>query len=471
MKNNFTELTRSMMAAVVQIYADGYTGDDIQSILNPRLGDLKSWSGSGFFIKSDYGDDIMVTNAHVVQNAKSIHIMSMLTSKETFQVQVIGIVNNQEPDVAILRFKKGEFKRFTQLAKTSVPHLSLRKDDDISRGTELKAIGYPMGMSEPNITGGELTNFMSGTKTSAEKYVTDAAINPGNSGGPAIDRNGDVIGINTSILKNSDNIGFVTPSMFIEIILHNIFKKNAICFSSLAGNFQKNSDPIAKKFNMKNNNGLIINSFDKSGFLEKIGAKEEDVVLALDGRYIDRHGLYLEKEYYHRKNIFDTFKLIKIGNVASLTIWRDGEESVLKGKTIPRPVKKIISMPVIEERKFIEVWGMTVQILSFDIFEVFNIINDYVFYQLMQNYDEFRERLVVTHIKKESPAYLQNWQIGETLKTVNGVAIESMKQLIKSFHDESKNYKIKSDSGMLGIFEGRDLNQKVKIKNPSFFLK
>ena len=50
MDNSFTNLTRSKMAAVVQIYVEGYFGEEVKSILNPRLGDLKEWTGSGFFI-------------------------------------------------------------------------------------------------------------------------------------------------------------------------------------------------------------------------------------------------------------------------------------------------------------------------------------------------------------------------------------------------------------------------------------
>lgn len=106
MENDFIELTRNKMAAVVQIYVEGYLGEEVKSILKPRLGDLKQWTGSGFFIKCSYGDDIIITNAHVVRNAKSIEIMSMLTSQEHFEAELLGIVKNQEPDVAIIKLKK-----------------------------------------------------------------------------------------------------------------------------------------------------------------------------------------------------------------------------------------------------------------------------------------------------------------------------------------------------------------------------
>jgi len=469
--NLFSDRTREIMPAVVQIHADGYNGEDIESILNPRLGNLKTWSGSGFFINCVFGKDIIVTNAHVVRNAKSLRIMSMLTSEETFEAEIIGIVKNQEPDVAILRLKAGELERFNELASCEIPYLNLSKSENITRGTELKAIGYPAGMSEPNITGGEISNFVSGNRIIAEKYVTDAAINPGNSGGPAVDRSGNVVGINTSILRNAKNIGFITPYMFIEIILLNIFEKSAICFSDIGGTFQKNSKEIAEFLEMKESRGILVRSVERSGFLESVGAREEDVILSLNDKNIDRHGLLLDKYHHHRKNVFDAFKLLPIGEVAKLAVWREGRKLNVEGPTLENPIKKLLSIPIIEERKFIEIWGMTIQILSCEIFESFGAYNEHLFYQLIQDYDDYKERLVVTHVNRQSTAYLQYWAIGETIKTVNSIPVVSMVHLIEVLQNGSGLFKLKSDSGNLGVFRGSELNQHLQLENPFSHLK
>lgn len=333
---NFTELTRTKMDAVVQIYAEGFAGDEVKSILNPRLGDLKDWSGSGFFVESTYGEGIIITNAHVAKNAKSLEIMTMLTSEETFQVEVVGLVKNQEPDIAVLKLKDGEFERLKSMvtAKSKcIPHLALRNDPIVTRGTQIKAIGYPMGMTEPNITGGEITNFMSGERMIAEKYVTDAAINPGNSGGPAIDENGEVIGINTSIYEDAENIGFITPSTFIKIILKNIFENNSVNFSDIGGSFQKNSPEAAKALGMSEAKGLIVRSIEKGGFLEQAKVLPEDVLISLKyenhqgervHESLDRHGILISEDHYHRRNLFDVFKLIPNDKEVTLEIWRKG---------------------------------------------------------------------------------------------------------------------------------------------------
>lgn len=483
MANNFTELTRKKMDAVVQIYAEGFAGEEVKSILNPRLGDLKDWSGSGFFVDTSYGEGIIITNAHVAKNAKSLEIMTMLTSEETFQVEVVGLVKNQEPDIAVLKLKEGELERLKSMVSSqnkSIPHLSLRKNLGVTRGTEIKAIGYPMGMTEPNITGGEITNFMSGERMIAEKYVTDAAINPGNSGGPAIDENGEVIGINTSIYQDAENIGFITPSTFIDIILTNIFENKSVHFSDIGGSFQKNSPEAAKALKMRNTTGLIVRSLDREGFLESAQVKLEDVILSLTYEnpqgetvtdQIDRHGILISEDHYHRRNIFDVFKLTPLGSNISLEVWRNGETITLNGKARCLKLRNIESNPIIEEREFIDAWGLTIQVLSFEILESFNLTDTYWFYQILEKFNSEKTRLVVTHVEKDSPAYHQEWRPGEIIEKIDGTSLEGLSHLLEILKEKRDLYKLTSESGTLGHFKGSSLKKNLKLLNPTYFLK
>lgn len=459
------------MAAVVQIYVEGYVSEDVKSILNPRLGDIEEWTGSGFFVKCPYGDDIIITNAHVVRNAKSIEIMSMLTSEERFDAQLVGIVKKQEPDIAIIKLKRGVFEKFSNTAKSKIPHLSLRDNSKITRGTRLKAIGYPMGMSEPNITAGEITNFVSGDSLTSEKYVTDAAINPGNSGGPAIDHEGKVIGINTSIYKNADNIGFITPSSFIKIFLKNIFENDGVCFSEIGGHFQKNSPDISLHLQTKNTDGVIVTYIYKGGSLDQATIKEEDIILGLNGKMIDRHGIFKGESFYQRRNIFDVFKLIPIGEKIEFRILRESKEISLKSKAQANPKTKIESKYTINDRKFLDIWGMTVQVLSYDIIEAFNLIDRTILYQIFKNFDENKERLVITHIEKESPAYRQEWSIGEIITSLNGDKITGMQHLLELIKESHDILKMKTELGTIGFFNNNLSNNNLKLKDPSMFLK
>lgn len=462
---------KDKMAAVVQIYATGYVGEEVKSILNPRIGDLSEWSGSGFFVQCPYGDDIIVTNAHVVRNARTIEIMTMLSSEETFEAELVGLVKNQDPDIAIIRLKKGELKRFKIMASGEIPYLELKKDKNIIRGTKLKAIGYPIGMTEPNITGGEITNFASGDRLRTARYVTNAAINPGNSGGPAIDENSEVIGINTAIVQDAENIGFITPSNFIEIILQNIFEYNSTCFSDIGGDFQKNSSEVSLHLGMPNANGVIVTSVESEGFLEDAGVQKGDVILDLNGQEIDRHGIFLKDSYHHRRNIFEEFKLIPMNSDVRVSVWRDREKIQLKGQAKAFREKRIRSRPVIEEREFLDVWGMTLQPLSYEILEAFSLIDLISFYQLLKNFDENKERIVITHLEKDGAAYAQEWSIGEVLKSVNGEDVVDLKHLVKILQNDVEVFRIESELGSVGFFKKKGAQEVIKLLNPSKFLK
>lgn len=468
MKNDFIELTRKKMISVVQVYVEGYFGEEVKSILNPRIGNLKEWTGSGFFVENNYKEGLIVTNAHVVKNAKTIEIMSMLTSEEKFGAELVGIVKNHEPDIAVIKIKDDELKKFKECAQIEIPSLRLRTLDEISRGTSLKAIGYPMGMSEPNITGGEITNFISGDRVASEKYVTDAAINPGNSGGPAIDEDGNVIGVNTSIFRDAENIGFITPSTFVSIILKNIFENNAICFTEIGGNFQKNSDIVSKNLGMTEANGIIVSSVENDGLLDKAGIIKEDVILGLNGKKIDRHGIFFSKGHFRRKNIFDVLKLIPIGQEISFSIRRGKKEKEVKVNTSSFPIQKTESKSIISERKFLDVWGMTVQVLSYEIIESFNIIDTQTFYDLLKRFDPGLERLIVTHIKKESSSYLQEWSIGEVLDTFNEEKINGMEHFLKMISSANGVAKIRTEFGTIGFFDCPIYEP--KLQEPSMFL-
>lgn len=474
MSEEFTKLTRSLMASVVQILVEGHVGEDVKSILNPRIGDLKDWSGSGFFIKNSYGEDIIITNTHVVKNAQSVEIMTMLTSEERFEAEIVGIIKGQEPDVAVIRLKKGELERFKSLASGPIPALELKDDPrEVVRGTEIRAIGYPMGMSEPNITAGEITNFMSGDRFNSEKYVTDAAINPGNSGGPSIDAGGKVIGINTSIIQDADNIGFLTPFPYIQIFLKNLFENNSVEFAEIGGSFQKNSLDFANAIKMEDPKGIIVSSIEKKGFLECIGIEKEDIIIGFNGHPLDRHGIFIEEHQYHRRNVFDEFKLIPIGQEVTLDIWRKGESISLSGPVMQAPKKKILANPIINERCFLSLWGMTIQILSYEIVEAFNLIDPITFYQILKRYDEDKERIIVTHLEKQGEAYNQEWSIGEVITHVNDSPISGIKQFIKVLKEnkDSEFIKLKTEIGTVGHFPGKEQFPDLSYQKPQDFLK
>lgn len=429
-KNNLTDVAREMMNGVVQIQVEGYIEEDIQSVMNPAIKIPGVWLGSGFFVKYNGLEGYIVTNAHVVRNANKIEVSSMLTSEERFEAELVGLVKKLEPDVALIKLTSRELQRFKTLAVRDIEYLELWQGASPARGEEIKAIGYPMGMVEPNMSGGEITNFISGSEYTTERFVTNAAINPGNSGGPSVSKNGKVVGLNTAVMIDAENIGFITPAGFVKIIIENLLKQNEPHFAGMGGKLQKNSDhfnPLLKQSEAK---GLIVAQVMANGFLEAAGIQARDVILSINGVEFDRHGIVIGKEgHFRHKNNYDVMKLIPIGDDVEVVYFRDGETRTTSAKAMRNPEKGVISRPIIDERKYIEVFGMIVQELSYEIIEAMRQTDVNAQIDMIQTIEQEKPMLAVTHIHQGTQADEIEWPIGELIVKANEEEVHTLGQL------------------------------------------
>ena len=453
-KNSLSDVARNMMSGVVQIHVEGNLEEDIQSVMNPAFKIPGMWAGSGFFVQHNKLEGHIVTNAHVVRNAVKIEVSSMLTSEERFEAEVVGLVKTLEPDVALVKLTDKELLRFRMLAIRDIEYLELRECSSPSRGEEIKAIGYPMGMVEPNISGGEITNFISGSEYTTERFVTDAAINPGNSGGPSVNEDGKVVGLNTAIMMNADNIGFITPAGFVKIILENLLQLHEPHFAGIGGKLQKNADnfnPLLKQSTAK---GVIVDKVKPGGFLEAANIQKRDVILSINGVEFDRHGIVIGKEgHFRHKNIYDVMKLIPIGEAVEVVYLRNGETSTARANAMRNPEKGVRSNPIIEERKYLEVFGMIIQELSVEIIEAMRDVDANAQIDMLQTIEQEKPTLVVTHIHQGTQADDMEWSVGEMIVTANEEAIYTLDEL-KSVLDRNMNGTVLLEcrNGMIGYF-------------------
>jgi S1-C subfamily serine protease len=454
-KNNLKQVARQMMDGVVQIHVEGNLEEDIQSVMNPAVRRTGTWSGSGFFIKYKNLEGYIVTNAHVVRNAVKVKVSSMLTSEEKFEAEVVGLVKQLEPDVALIKLSDKELKRFKTLAIRNIEYLELGEGSSLSRGEEIKAIGYPMGMVEPNISGGEITNFVSGSEYTTERFVTDAAINPGNSGGPSVSKDGKVVGLNTAVMIGADNIGFITPAGFVKIIIENLLQQNEPHFAGIGGKIQKNAVNFNTLLKQSAPKGVIVARAQPNGFLEAAGLQQCDVIISINGIKFDRHGIVIGKEgHFRHKNIFDVIKLIPIGNEVEITYLRNGEINTTRANAMRNPEKGVISHPIIDERKHLEVFGMIIQELSFEIIEAMHEIDANARIDMLQIIDQEKPILVVTHIHQGTQADEMEWPVGELIVKANKQEIHSLNELEESLN-KNKNGKVLLEcrNGRIGYFQ------------------
>ncbi len=162
--------------------------------------------GSGVVIDRD---GHVLTNAHVVDGAASV--AATLASGARVAARLVGL--DPVLDVALLRVE----------SRTAVPAARLGDSSALRVGEEVIAIGSPVGldrsMSRGIVSG--LNRLLPGL-ADQPMIQTDAAINPGNSGGPLVDRCGAVVGINTFISEEAQNVGFAVPVNAVKAVLRDL---------------------------------------------------------------------------------------------------------------------------------------------------------------------------------------------------------------------------------------------------------
>jgi serine protease Do len=150
--------------------------------------------GSGFVV---HEDGYIITNNHVIDRAREITVE--LPDNQKFPAELIS--TDAEADLAILKIK----------ADKPLPYLELGDSSDLMIGEPVIAVGNPLGYSHSVSTGivsAVHRNIEDPNVKLTDLIQTDAAINPGNSGGPLLNAYGQVIGINTAVRGDAQNIGF-----------------------------------------------------------------------------------------------------------------------------------------------------------------------------------------------------------------------------------------------------------------------
>jgi len=187
------------------------------------------------------------------------------------------------------------------------------------------AIGTPLGGFQNTITVGIISGLGRGITAGSpfEGYVekldnviqTDAAINPGNSGGPLLNSSGQVIGINTAIAGDSQNIGFAIPVNVVKNLIENFNKQGGSFDRPYIGVRYKIIDRETAVLNDLVEGAYVIEVLDNSP-AQKADIQEEDVIIEFDGQKVKG-----DNDQELAKKILQK----KIGERVGLKIWRNGE--------------------------------------------------------------------------------------------------------------------------------------------------
>ena len=267
--------------------------------------------GSGFMIKGNR----ILTNAHVVSNARYIEVQNFLNSKK--YIATVEFISHCS-DLAILKVEDKQFyKGLRPLDFGPLPELN----------SEAITYGYPMGGVQLSVTRGvvsriEMTVYAHSGIDQHLAIQTDAAINPGNSGGPVI-QNGKVIGVAFQGLQQADNVGYMIPAIVVKQFLEDIKDNKVDGFSELAIQYAEYcQNPTFRKITglPPEMSGVVVTRlFPNMPAYKKL--KPVDIITSIDGHKITDDGfIFLDGK---KINFLEVVERLQVGKQIPLEVWRD----------------------------------------------------------------------------------------------------------------------------------------------------
>ncbi len=231
--------------------------------------------GSGFIMDSD---GLVVTNHHVIEDADEIIVR--LSDRREFVAELVG--SDPETDVAVLR-----------IDAESLPVLEFGDSDALRAGQWVIAIGSPFRF-EQSVSAGIVSATGRSAASTQQQYVpfiqTDAAINRGNSGGPLIDRNGQVVGINSWILSSSGgNIGlsFSIPIEIASRTIDQLLEFGRVSRGYLGVGIESVDRNEADALGLDRPIGALVNRIEPGSAAQRGGIEVGDVILEVNGQTIE----------------------------------------------------------------------------------------------------------------------------------------------------------------------------------------
>jgi serine protease Do/serine protease DegQ len=293
-------------------------------------------AGSGVIMDAQRG--YVLTNHHVIRNAEQVIVT--LKDRRVLPAKVVGA--DPGTDVALL-----------QIEAKNLTAIRFGDSDAMQIGDYVIAIGNPFGIGQ-TVTSG-IVSALGRSGLSPEGYEdfiqTDASINPGNSGGALVNLRGELVGINTAIIGPAGGnvgIGFAIPSNMARIVMGQIARFGEVRRGRLGIDMVDLTPAIAAKLGVGVQEGVAIAGVHADSPAEKAGLREQDVVVALNGRPV-RAAAELRAR----------LGLTPVGEEVELRVLRGKEARSVRTRIAPplkptaggRPVPQLPGMSLVEIEK------------------------------------------------------------------------------------------------------------------------
>ncbi|MGE0823332.1 MAG: DegQ family serine endoprotease [Candidatus Binatia bacterium] len=374
-------------------------------------------SGSGFIIRKD---GIVLTNNHVVENAKDITVT--LTDKREYKAKVLG--RDPKTDLAVLKIDP----------PADLPVAPLGDSDALQVGDWVMAIGNPFGLSN-SVTAGIVS--AKGRSIGAGPYddfiQTDASINPGNSGGPLFNERGEVVGINSAIFSQSGGnigIGFAIPINLAKKLVPELEQHGSVTRGWLGVAIQQLTPDLATSLGLSEPRGALIADVTSSSPAAKGGLERGDVIVAYNGKPVEGSSAL-------PLLVAET----PVGQTVPVKVIRDGKTKTVEVTIARLADERATADPSDPTQK--SQWGLALRDLRPEEREQLGL--------------KANEGVLVAGVMPDSPAAAANVQEADVIIEVNKVPVGSVADLKK------EAAKVKEDSPLLLLLRRENTNRYTSL--------
>lgn len=287
-------------------------------------------SGSGVIFKSD---GYIVTNNHVVGSAEKIEVVY---NKRVYEAELIG--TDPSTDLAVLKIKAN-----------NLPAIPLGTSQTLQVGEWVVAVGNPFSLSSTVTAGivsakGRRIGILE-DKFPIESFIqTDAAINPGNSGGALVNKNGELVGINTAILSRTGSYtgyAFAVPVDIARKVVDDLIKYGIVQKGFYGGSVVDYDYQYARKYNLGDVvdfNGIFLESVEEKGPAAQAGLRAGDIITKINDVPVNTVSTFEEEISYRYPGDKVNITYLRNGKAAtsSLTL-------VNRTGTTEKVTRKIVS--------------------------------------------------------------------------------------------------------------------------------
>ncbi len=292
------------------------TGAAVDDGLFNGSGGSSGGEGTGFVISAD---GVIVTNSHVVENARGrIEVEFGDGTKQA--AELLG--RAAEFDLAVIK-----------VDAKNLPTAKLGTSDEIQVGDQVVAVGNALALqgglsvTQGIISGkGRPVPEESTGITLYDMLQTDAAINPGNSGGPLVNANGEVIGINTALAGGSQNVGFAISIDSAKAVIAQLRLGKKVEVPFLGVSTSEVTPAIARSQNLQVKQGAWVQDLTRGSAADDAGMKQGDVIVKIAGRDVTGP-----------EAVGSAIRRFAPGDSVDVVVERDGKTEVIKVVLGSRP--------------------------------------------------------------------------------------------------------------------------------------